>query len=207
MRIYDNRYNRERLRFHVALRFIRLEARTHTIRLWTGLTDDRIRKLYRSYLADSQEHALPRHRGKSPQRVAVFLRSARMRQQVAVLASLCRLLGALPERPVAANATTLPGLSRGELLCQAYEIYRSLMPEPMLGFEHAVFLLTTLARGDELTCGACRDCNAVVVVDRWSLRPARCALCSIDATAAADTRASDATTDVSQTINATDTAH
>ena len=27
-------------------------ARTRTIRSWTGLTDDRIRKLYRSYVAD-----------------------------------------------------------------------------------------------------------------------------------------------------------
>ena len=45
MRIHDDRYTRERLRFHVALRFIRLEARTHTIRQWTGLSDDRIRKI------------------------------------------------------------------------------------------------------------------------------------------------------------------
>ena len=33
--------------------FIRHEARTHTIRAWTGLSDDRIRKLYRSYLCES----------------------------------------------------------------------------------------------------------------------------------------------------------
>src|ERR1700752_644190 len=98
MRIYDDRYHRERLRFHVALRFIRLEARTHTIRYWTGLTDDRIRKLYRSYLADSPERLVRRHRGKSPQRAALFLRSARLREQSALLASLFRLVGLLPRR-------------------------------------------------------------------------------------------------------------
>ena len=46
MRIHDDRYNRDQLRHEVALAFIRHEARTHTIRVWTGLTDDRIRKLY-----------------------------------------------------------------------------------------------------------------------------------------------------------------
>jgi len=92
MRIYEDRYHRERQRFHVALRFIRLEARTHTIRYWTGLTDDRIRKLYRSYLADSADRLIRRHRGKSPQRTTLFLRSARLREQSALLASLFRLL-------------------------------------------------------------------------------------------------------------------
>jgi len=193
MRIYDDRYERERLRFQVAMRFIRLEARTRTIRLWTGLTDDRIRKLYRSYLSGG-ERPPPRHRGRSPHRVGLFLRTARLRQQTATLASLCRLSGAapeyraIPERAAAAEAAagftlTLPSLIRGELLCQAYEVYRALTPEPMLGFEHAVFLLATLAQAKELVYGACRDCRATVVVDRWSLRPARCTVCAAEAEA------------------------
>jgi len=45
MRISDDRYSRERLCLDLALRFLRHEARTQTIRTWTGLTDDRIRKL------------------------------------------------------------------------------------------------------------------------------------------------------------------
>jgi hypothetical protein len=47
MRISDDRYNRERLSLDLALRFLRHEARTQTIRAWTGLSDDRIRKLDR----------------------------------------------------------------------------------------------------------------------------------------------------------------
>jgi hypothetical protein len=208
MRIYDHRYDRERLRFEIALRFIRLEARTHTIRLWTGLTDDRIRKLYRSYLLDRDQPPLPRHRGRSPQQVRVFLRSARLRQETGLLAGLCRLLGVLPERAdaarapavagpavTAATATTaptafalaLPSLARAQLLCQAYEVYRALVGRPLLTFEHAVFLLSTLVRAEELVCNRCRDCHAVVVVDRWSLRPARCEVCGAEAgTASAD---------------------
>lgn len=179
MRIYDDRYNRERLRFHVALRFIRLEARTQTIRRWTGLTDDRIRKLYRSYLADGA-HPLARHRGKSPHRAAVFLRSPRARRETAWLASLCRLTGALPERRAAQGSLALPSLRRAELLCQAYETYRALVGDALLTFEHAVFLLNTLSQGAELACGHCRDCRALVVIDRWALPPALCAQCGSD---------------------------
>ncbi len=181
MRIYDDRYNRERLRFHVALRFIRLEARTQTIRRWTGLTDDRIRKLYRSYLADDAR-PLVRHRGKSPHRAALFLRSARARRESALLASLCRLLGALPEQRGPQCSLTLPSLRRAELLCQAYETYRALVGEALLTFEHAVFLLTTLAQGAELACGRCHGCHALVVIDRWSLGEPRCSVCTQPAT-------------------------
>lgn len=45
MRISDDRYHRERSSLDLALRFLRYEARTQTIRAWTGLSDDRIRKL------------------------------------------------------------------------------------------------------------------------------------------------------------------
>ncbi|HVW70982.1 MAG TPA: hypothetical protein VHB68_18515 [Steroidobacteraceae bacterium] len=44
MRISEDRYSRERLSMQLALRFLEQEARTQTIRYWTGLSDDRIRK-------------------------------------------------------------------------------------------------------------------------------------------------------------------
>src|SRR5258707_301542 len=70
MRVSDDRYSRDRLRLDLAVRFIEHEARTRTIRLWTGLTDDRIRKLYRSYLSEGVPRRRARHRGKSPQQTA-----------------------------------------------------------------------------------------------------------------------------------------
>jgi len=183
MRIHDDRYNRDRRRFEVALRFIRHEARTHTIRAWTGLTDDRIRKLYRSYIKEPQflkaERAAPvRHRGKSPQQPAFFTRSARARHESAAFASLCRLTGALPSAPRAEAVRDPAGLGRGELLCQAYDIYRARFSSPLLSFEHAEFLLRALWRSDELVLGACRDCNAVLVADRWTVRTPRCIVCA-----------------------------
>jgi hypothetical protein len=177
MRICDDRYSRDQRRLDVALRFIRNEARTRTIRTWTGLSDDRIRKLYRSYSSPGPGAALTRHRGKSPQQAARFTRTARARQEAALLASLYRLAGALPGPPAAGPATLLPGLQRGELLCQSYETFRALLPEAGLSFEHAVYLLTALARGDELTLGACRDCGAVLVSEHCMLHAPRCVVC------------------------------
>jgi hypothetical protein len=193
MRIHDDRYNRDVRRFEVAMRFIQHEARTQTIRVWTGLSDDRIRKLYRSYMKEPHSRQSPsaapvRHRGKSPQQPAFFTRSARARHESALLASLCRLVGALPAPAVVATAVTLrnpseparslAGLNRGELLCQAYESYRSLIGTPLISFEHAVFLLNALWRGDELVIGACRDCGAVLVTDRWAMRAPCCSVCA-----------------------------
>jgi hypothetical protein len=108
------------------------------------------------------------------------MRTGRARQEAALLASLCRLLGALPRGPAPELARSLPCLARGELLCQAYEAYRGLIPEALITFEHAVFLVTTLVRGDELILGGCRDCGAALIVDRWSLRAPRCPLCAAD---------------------------
>src|SRR6201987_1386226 len=124
MRISDDRYNRERARMELALRFLRHEARTQTIRSWTGLSDDRIRKLYRSYLSQARRQ-LPRHRGKSPHQTAYFTRSLRLQQETAVLGGVLSLRGVRPGEP-ASSPPAVPALTRGELLCQAFEAYRLL---------------------------------------------------------------------------------
>ena len=175
MRISDDRYHRERLRMELALRFLGHEARTHTIRAWTGLSDDRIRKLYRSYMSHARRY-LPRHRGKSPHQVAYFTRSLRLQQESAVLASVLTLLGVVPAQGAEA-AAPLPGLKRGELLCEAFEAYRTLIPTAQISFEHAVFLATALARGDQLRVGACAGCGSLIVTERFPARLARCQPC------------------------------
>lgn len=191
MRISDDRYSRERARMELALRFLRHEARTQTIRAWTGLSDDRIRKLYRSYLSHARRY-LPRHRGKSPHQIAYFTRSLRLQEETALLASVLSLLGALPaaamqstppspSRPSLPSAETnsaAPGLTRGELLCQAFEAYRALLPSAQISFEHAVFLTTALARGDQLRLGGCSDCGGLMVIERFALRAGRCHHCT-----------------------------
>src|SRR5882672_9012727 len=152
MRISDDRYSRDRLRLDLALRFIHHEARTHTIRAWTGLTDDRIRKLYRTYLHESDGSGVPRHRGKSPRQAAFFTRTQRMKREAAVFASVSSLFGLITRETITVNraAQAVPNVTRGALLCEAFEAYRALVIEPQISFEHAVYLLGALQAGDEL---------------------------------------------------------
>jgi hypothetical protein len=188
MRISDDRYGRERARMELALRFLTHEARTQTIRAWTGLSDDRIRKLYRSYLSHARRY-LPRHRGKSPHQIAYFSRSLRLQEETALLASLLSLLGVVPAPlppPTGTDAAApdghapgaLPGLTRGELLCQAFEAFRGYLPSAQISFEHAVFLAGALVRGDQLRLGGCADCGSLMVTERFGLRSARCHHCA-----------------------------
>ena len=177
MRISDDRYRRERWALELALRFLRHEARTQTIRAWTGLSDDRIRKLYRSYMSHSRRY-LPRHRGKSPHQIAYFTRSLRLQEETAVLASVLSLLGVVPAPAPAPTPPALPGLGRGELLCQAFEAYRLLLPTAQISFEHAVFLATALTRGDQLRLDGFSDCGGLLVTERFPLRERRCHHCA-----------------------------
>jgi hypothetical protein len=177
MRISDDRYSRERLRMELALRFLRHQARTQTIRAWTGLSDDRIRKLYRSYLSESRR-LLPRHRGKSPHQVAYFTRSQQLQQESAVLASVLSLLGVIPAQAPGAGGVPAPGLMRGALLCAAFEAYCAFVPGAQISFEHAVFLATALTRGDQLRLGGCSGCGSLVVTERFPARQQRCHLCA-----------------------------
>src|SRR6187455_3586173 len=180
MRISDDRYSRDRLRLDLALRFIHHEARTHTIRAWTGLTDDRIRKLYRTYLYEAGGAKVARHRGKSPRQAAFFTRSLRMRRESAVFASVSSLFGLITRDSITVEraAQPAPTVARGALLCEAFETYRALVGEPQISFEHAVFLLGALHAGDELRVAHCRDCAGVLVTDRLALRTPVCNDCA-----------------------------
>ena len=176
MRISDDRYSRDRLRLDLALRFLNHGARTHTIRAWTMLSDDRIRKLYRSYVRAAD--GPPRHRGKSPQQVSFFMRGAHAQHETGILASFFSLLGVVPTTHVADVNHALPSLVRGERICQAFELFRTMFPAARISFEHAIFLVMALARGNEIHYGRCADCTALVVVDRLTLRELRCLLCA-----------------------------
>jgi hypothetical protein len=178
MRVTEDRYSRDRLRLDVAIHFIENEARTHTIRLWTGLSDDRIRKLYKTYLEDSGRRPLIRHRGRSPHQAAHFTRTGRLRHESALFASICLMVGLLRPLPSPPQKRLLPDVHLAALLVQAYTAYRTLTGTPVISFEHAVLLVTALGRNEELGYGHCHRCEALVVVDRLSLRAVQCGSCS-----------------------------
>jgi hypothetical protein len=177
MRVSDDRYTRDRLRFDLALRMIHHEARTCTIRAWTGLTDDRIRKLYRTYLQQQFAHAPKRHRGKSPRQAAYFLRSPAMRFEATTLASVFSLLGLVSPTLEARTALPAMNLESGDLFCLAYESYLSLHTTPRISFEHAGFLLLALRHRDELKLHLCSHCGGMTLVDVLAAGGAECAAC------------------------------
>lgn len=179
VRSYESRYEREQQQHAVALRFLEHEARTQTIRAWTGLTDDRIRRLYSTYLVGTGSPAV-RHRGKSPQQAAYFWRTAKVRQQAAWLASLFLLFGLIKNdaRSSTDRRVWRPDLNRAELLCQAFDSYHAMVPSALISFEHAVFLAQLLARGEQIRLGTCPNCSSLLIKDPLSIREARCGQCS-----------------------------
>ncbi len=177
MRITDDRYNRDWQRFDLALRLISHEARTCTIRIWTGLSDDRIRKLYKCYLAHSGGVRVSRHRGKPPTQVNFFQRNREIRGQAAVLGGLYSSLGLLGLHRTQAEA---PPLEWSELFCDAYETYLASEPLRKISFEHAAHLVWLLDKGTELELRECPGCDSLMIHDPLRVRRSVCTFCEID---------------------------
>jgi hypothetical protein len=164
MRISEDRYTQDRLRIDVAYRLMYHGARTHTIREWTGLTEDRIRNLSQSYR--SQAPDLPaRLRGKSPWKASFFFCTPDVQREASILASIFDMLGVTPTRARADGTLLLPSIERAERLCQAFEYHLMVFPAPQITFEHAILLVNELARGIELRLGTCRVCYSLIVAD------------------------------------------
>ena len=178
MRVSDDRYTRDRQRLDLALRLIRHEARTFTIRQWTGLSDDRIRKLYRSYCQDGPSAAVTRHRGKSPRQAAFFFRNPEVTFHAAQLASLYLIYGLVGAAAGRLESGYRVGsLESGTLLCQAYEAYLELHAPASISFEHAWFLLLALARRDEVGMARCEDCGGLRLRDLLARHKQTCGNC------------------------------
>jgi hypothetical protein len=182
VRVSDDRYTRDRLRLDLAQRLIHHEARTFTIRQWTGLSDDRIRKLYRSYVLtpvkSESKRDIRRHRGKSPRQAAFFFKSAEVHFQAAQLASLFVTHGLL--RPSATEVQpgySIGSIESGTILCQSYESYLELHGAAAISFEHAWFLLMALSSRDELGIARCAVCGGVRLQDLLSKRRHACGNC------------------------------
>jgi hypothetical protein len=186
MRVSDDRYTRDRQRLDLALRLIRHEARTFTIRQWTGLSDDRIRKLYRSYVMNLDVQRISRHRGKSPRQAAFFFRNAEVNFHSTQLASLYVMYGLLSGTDSRLEPHFCVGsLESGTLLCQAYEAYLELHAPASISFEHAWFLLMALARRDEVAISRCGVCGGVRLRDVLAKHRLICGTCDPGIPAAA----------------------
>jgi len=177
MHISNDRYFRDRQRHDLALRMIRHEARTHTIRSCTGLTDDRIRRLFKTFARHELSITVRRRRGKSPRQIAYFTRNIHMQFEASCLSGIFTAFGLLhrPDVTTAGNAS----LEFGERFCDAFETHRQLAPTPRISFEHAWFLLQLLSHGASLRAARCRHCSGRYLRDRLHAAARRCPFCEL----------------------------
>jgi hypothetical protein len=176
MRVTDDRYRGEKGKFDLAMRMIEHEARTGTIRYWTGLSDDRIRKLYTTYFKFGAGTKVRRRRGRSPTQIAPLVRTPIRALESGVFANLLLANGLLSlERP---PGPRLDGnIDLGHRFCECFETYRLLVPRAILSFEWGWNLLTSIRRGDELGIARCQHCSVGYVFDLLALPRAGCPAC------------------------------
>jgi len=182
MRLTDDRYAFERSQCELALRMIRHEARTRTIRECTGLSDDRIRKLYATYFRNAGRSDVRRRRGKSPRQVTRFVSNAENQLQATRLVALyCSglLLNIDAENRVTA-CWPRPDVEFGHRVCRAFETYQLLHGEVLLSFEWAWNLLQSIARNDELYLARCAGCKSSYVQDAYAIDDRICPSCQIE---------------------------
>jgi hypothetical protein len=179
MRVSNDRYSRDLRSIDVARRMLGYEARTQTIRAWTGLTGDRVRNLARSHGSEATR-AARRLRGPSPSCLPALLATARARQEAGAAAGLCRVLEVFPEKPVTNARSDLPGLVRGERLLAAFDIFREVIPQARLTLEHLVLLVFAMAEGKSWGIDHCTRCHATILMDRAAVHPRRlCGFCEL----------------------------
>lgn len=179
MRVTDDRYARERDQFELAMRMIGHEARTCTIRDCTSLSDDRIRKLYRTYFRQGNRLTVKRRRGKSPRRCEYFVKMPQRQLEATTLALLYTHFELV--RPgfgvLNRGHSTRYSVLFGSRFCAAYETYERLHEPAGISFEHAWFLLQAIATGDELVLIDCTRCQGPFLYDALGLKPKLCPCC------------------------------
>jgi hypothetical protein len=180
MRITDDRYAQDRARHDIALRMIHHEARTGTIRENTGLSDDRIRKLYQSYVAKRPaEPGKKRRRGKAPRQADYFTRTLPLHFESSLLGGLYIEFDLLPP----ALTPCAHPLEIARAFCDAYETHLELFSAARISFEHARFLLELLRSRTALCASCCLHCGGTYVDELGAPPTQPCPLCRLKGTA------------------------
>ena len=179
MRVTDQRYQNELDKFDLAIRMIRHEARTGTIRSCTGFTEDRIRKIHATYFREGGD--VRRRRGKSPRQIGRFVSTARSQTEATLLACLFCCAGAirLNDRKQPLSNHPNDRVTVGLRVCQAFEVYRRVHPDPRLSFEWAWNLYHALVESRELCFAWCDGCQGIYIQDTYALDYRRCPICEL----------------------------
>jgi hypothetical protein len=176
MRISDDRYERDRRKYHLAMWMVHHGARTRTITQWTGLTKYRVRTLVRAY--ERPRHT-KRHRGASPFQPAYFFRSLALECETAVFGYIAVQTKTIADEVPSEAMRLLPGLERGERLMSAFEVYLALVPDARISLEHAILLVRELSERNVLSLRHCDSCDGLIVFDRLGSQEERCPFCRL----------------------------
>ena len=173
MRVSEDRYTRDLRRIQLAHRLIRHEVRSYWIRAFTRFTEGRIRNLLRSYgLASDGVH---RYRG-SPPRLYTRLVVPKKHSEASALAGLAFIWHLVPEQPVPNAWRMLPSLDFGEAVCDAFELFRHMIPGGTLNLDRFILLVMALAER-QLTVGHCSHCRALILLDPLGAKRRICVHC------------------------------
>jgi hypothetical protein len=173
MRVSEDRYTRDLRRIQLAHRLIQHEARTYWIRAFTRFTEGRIRNLLRSYGLASD--GLHRYRG-SPPRLYARLVVPKNHSEASALAGIAFIWRLVPEEPVPNAWRTLPSLDFGETVCDAFELFRHMIPGGTLNLDRFILLVMALAQR-QLTVGHCSHCRALILLDPLGAKRRICVHC------------------------------
>lgn len=176
MRTTDDRYRGERERFELAMRMIRHEARTGTIRYLTSLSDDRIRKLYTSYFKFDAQATVRRRRGKTPTQITPLIRTPERTLESGVFVNLL-LSNSLVSIEDPPGPSLRGSIELGNRFCECYETHVRVVPRPTLSFEWAWNLMSAIRRADEIGIGHCEQCATAYLYDQLALPRSPCPAC------------------------------
>lgn len=169
-----DRLEEERWQRLIAQRLLRHEVRTGLIRTLTGLSEGRIRALFREI--GGGEQTAPRHRGKTPFLVTFLWRNDTIREAAALFVCLWRReVEVLKLEPAQAGLTERLRLAQG--FCDTYDLYEQIWPDPPLTLERAYSLVRALKAQQEVREEPCGECGALWLVNALALPGERCSHC------------------------------
>lgn len=156
----------------VALRMLKFEARTRTIRLAAGLSEEYIRRLYhKAAIAKTTS----RHRGRSPSSVAQFTRNHAAQLESSIMSGVLITHGLLKGRRP--KPWLHIGLQYARLFCDAYADYLHLAQGEALNFEQAWYFARCLAARGEIYLQHCGRCTSHFVRDTSTVLKHQCPVC------------------------------
>jgi hypothetical protein len=100
-----------------------------------------------------------------------------MRHHAALFASLGQIIGAISSERGKRAAKKLPSLENGELLCEAFELFKEWEPATKLEFEQIVLLTVGVVEEEAVALSHCVGCNGAILIDRMGPRRPTCSYC------------------------------